>query len=316
MDKIILDEEKNIEGDNVNDIYHYTTLETLLNIVKNKTIRLTDFRFLNDRNEIVDNIKSIQKILRTKEGSEVLNKKLESVFETLMRIGDRKRVYRTNFIDGEEKGWVDCEQDDVNHYILSLTHCADNMLMWSMYGKEGCCIKFNKAKLLEFVQSFENLPLPKSHTYFVEYEREKNKIFVGDINYASITIEKCKSAFEEIVKNTQREIYFYAYDILYSLACFHKKKDFNGECEYRISIPIADEDIENNVFMEKTFLIKDDYFKPQLELKNFPVEEIIEDIILSPYNTSDCSVNSVKVLLSHYLKKDIEVQRSKINIRK
>ena len=45
-------------------LYHYTTLDSLLSIVKNKTLRLTDYRFLNDKSEIIENIKLMQNFVK------------------------------------------------------------------------------------------------------------------------------------------------------------------------------------------------------------------------------------------------------------
>ena len=36
----------------VEQLYHYTSLNTLHAILQNKTIRLTDYRFLNDMQEL------------------------------------------------------------------------------------------------------------------------------------------------------------------------------------------------------------------------------------------------------------------------
>ena len=35
------------------NVYHYTTIEALKSIVENRTLRLTDYRFLNDPQEVI-----------------------------------------------------------------------------------------------------------------------------------------------------------------------------------------------------------------------------------------------------------------------
>ena len=57
---------KKINYENVN-LYHYTTLDGLYGIVSNKTIRLTDYRFLNDKKELVHSIDFLETILNSYE---------------------------------------------------------------------------------------------------------------------------------------------------------------------------------------------------------------------------------------------------------
>lgn len=44
-------------------LYHYTSLDTLHAILQNKTIRLTDYRFLNDMQELFFATKKLKKYI-------------------------------------------------------------------------------------------------------------------------------------------------------------------------------------------------------------------------------------------------------------
>ena len=52
----------------VEQLYHYTSLNTLHAILQNKTIRLTDYRFLNDMQELffaTEKLKKFKKSTKT-----------------------------------------------------------------------------------------------------------------------------------------------------------------------------------------------------------------------------------------------------------
>ena len=72
--------------------------------------------------------------------------------------------------------------------------------------------------------------------------------------------------------------------------------------------------LDGKTDVEKVFFQSSDIIKPQIELKNFPVTDIIEEIIVSPYN-SELSVLGIQELLAkHSISKDI-VKKSDITIR-
>ena len=99
-----------------------------------------------------------------------------------------------------------------------------------------------------------------------------------------------------------------------------KTAAFEYEAEYRLGFHFGDHlfeksDSEKNIDVEKVFVQSDNVIKPQIELKDFPVKELIEENIVSPYNTSDLTVLGIQELLAkHSISKNI-VKKSTVTIR-
>lgn len=70
-----------------------------------------------------------------------------------------------------------------------------------------------------------------------------------------------------------------------------------------------------NEEVRKVFITRNNTLIPQLEFSNAPIPDLIEDILISPYNKSDRAVLGLKAFLKTYLGKDIDVRPSQIKIR-
>ena len=92
-----------------------------------------------------------------------------------------------------------------------------------------------------------------------------------------------------------------------------KNPAYSYEHEVRVGLCVPDgiDQIDKN----KVFTIKNNTIKPQLELKDVPIEEILQDVVLSPYNTNDCAKCGIEEFLEYHLKVKVPVYNSKINIR-
>lgn len=99
------------------------------------------------------------------------------------------------------------------------------------------------------------------------------------------------------------------------ICILNKDEAYKYESEYRIGINYVDTALIDGTSVKKQFVIKDGLIKPQIELADFAVEELIEEIIVSPYNNFDCAVLGVQELVHWFAKKDIPVRASGIKIR-
>ena len=104
------------------------------------------------------------------------------------------------------------------------------------------------------------------------------------------------------------------YRDLYQLLSLRKKQSYSYENEYRIGVPIPDDFIDGTR-LKKIFTLSQDCIKPRLEFSDFPVADVIENVIISPFNTSDCVLLGIEEFLENELGRKIEIKNSAIEIR-
>lgn len=284
------------------ELYHYTSLSALMAIVNNRTIRLTDHRFLNDTEEIKDGIAKIRQVLEESKSEldyPLINEVLTNIENdtSLFLPITRDEKLQTNFI-------IPTMSHGAKIYILSMTDKPDDLPMWSLYGKSGCRIKFNSAALFRYFDNIRDKLFTKGLTNVM-----RGKAFYN---------ENMKPRFIlDTLKMSQRQgqsFMLNGYHELYSLCMRLKKQSYEYEQEYRIGVRFMDEWLESKI-ATKEFIEKDNCIKPQIEFKEFPVETIIENVVISPYNNMDCAVQGVIDFLEYKLHKKIPVTKSEIGIR-
>lgn len=280
-----------IQYENI-DLYHYTSLASLFAILQNETIRLTDYRFLNDTQELSYATHWLKALLQPMAENEFVQKLLTAI-ENI----EQGKVERLKGI-GEDLPYLQWNMCDLNYYILSLSQNYDDLAMWRMYAKDGCCIKFNSQKLKEFFYGFRDANLEKGLMNLID----------GEVEY-------------EIKESTRHAInYFYSiknelmiYDEILMFCLLFKSPSFSFEHEYRMGIPFEDQYLGENC--SKEFLLSGTTIRPQLELKNFPVRDIIEEITISPFVTSELTkIGIQELLISKGISPDV-VRLSQISIR-
>lgn len=274
------------------DLYHYTSIGSLFSILQNETIRLTDYRFLNDTQELSYALNWLKDYLAPK-AEEEFGKKVLTAIDNV----EHGKIERIKSIsDGSP--YMQRYLCDIHYYILSLSRRYDDLAMWRMYAKDGCCIKFNSQKLKEFFYGFRDANLEKGLMNLID----------GEVEY-------------EIKESTRHAInYFYSiknelmiYDEILMFCLLVKSPSFSFEHEYRMGIPFEDQYLGENC--SKEFLLSGTTIRPQLELKNFPVADIIEKITISPFVTSELTKIGIQELLkSKNMSPDI-VEQSNIKIR-
>ncbi len=274
------------------DLYHYTSLASLFAILQNETIRLTDYRFLNDTQELSYATHWLKALLQPMAENEFVQKLLTAI-ENI----EQGKVERLKGI-GEDLPYLQWNMCDLNYYILSLSQNYDDLAMWRLYAKDGCSIKFNSQKLKEFFYGFRDANLEKGLMNLID----------GEVEY-------------EIKESTRHAInYFYSiknelmiYDEILMFCLLFKSPSFSFEHEYRMGIPFEDQYLGENC--SKEFLLSGTTIRPQLELKNFPIRDIIEEITISPFVTSELTkIGIQELLISKGISPDV-VRLSQISIR-
>lgn len=274
------------------DLYHYTSIGSLFSILQNETIRLTDYRFLNDTQELSYALNWLKDYLAPK-AEEEFGKKVLTAIDNV----EHGKIERIKSIsDGSP--YMQRYLCDIHYYILSLSRRYDDLAMWRMYAKDGCCIKFNSQKLKEFFYGLRDANLEKGLMNLID----------GEVEY-------------EIKESTRHAInYFYSiknelmiYDEILMFCLLFKSPSFSFEHEYRMGIPFEDQYLGENC--SKEFLLSGTTIRPQLELKYFPIRDIIEEITISPFVTSELTkIGIQELLISKGISPDV-VRLSQISIR-
>lgn len=167
-----------------------------------------------------------------------------------------------------------------------------------MYAQEGCCLKFKSQKLFEYFYSFRD-------NHFMD---GLSNIIRGNVEYG---LDCETNTWINIISESDVELMLYYRIMQYCL--LRKDKSFSFEHEYRIAIPFTDSYLDESCSRET--IIQGTMVKPQIELKNFPIEDILEEIIISPFIKSDIAYLGVQELLkAHNISPDI-VRKSNILIR-
>src|ERR1019366_3776800 len=108
-------EEREAAGESVPSVlYHYTTTDGLLGIIKSKELGATNVLFLNDTSELVDAIK---------------------LFAAELEYDPLKL--------GERTGWIqtmilpNLDTADIDHFVVSFCENGDLLSQWRAYGAQG-----------------------------------------------------------------------------------------------------------------------------------------------------------------------------------
>lgn len=274
------------------DLYHYTSIGSLFSILQNETIRLTDYRFLNDTKELSYALDWLKDCLAPKAEEEFGKKVLTAIGNI-----EHGKMERIKSVGGGSPYMQRC-LCDIHYYVLSLSRRYDELPMWRMYAKDGCCIKFNSQKLKEFFYGFRDANLGKGLMNPVD----------GKIQYE--ISEELKKAIN-FHYNLKNELMLY--DDILRFCLLVKSPSFSFEHEYRMGIPFEDQYLGKNC--SKEFSLSGTTIRPQLELKNFPVRDIIEEITISPFVTSELTkIGIQELLISKGISPDV-VRLSQISIR-
>lgn len=274
------------------DLYHYTSIGSLFSILQNETIRLTDYRFLNDTQELSYALNWLKDYLAPKDEEEFGKKVLTAIDN--VEHGKMERIKSVS--DGSP--YMQRYLCDIHYYILSLSRRYDDLAMWRMYAKDGCCIKFNSQKLKEFFYGFRD----------ANFDNGLMNPIDGKIQYE--ISEELKKAIK-FHYNLKNELMLY--DDILRFCLLVKSPSFSFEHEYRMGIPFEDQYLGKNC--SKEFSLSGTTIRPQLELKNFPIRDIIEEITISPFVTSELTkIGIQELLISKGISPDV-VRLSQISIR-
>ncbi|EMY71674.1 DUF2971 domain-containing protein [Leptospira vanthielii] len=298
-------------------IYHYTSLQAIYSILKQKTIRLTNCEFLNDNSEIIYIRKIISELLDT--DKEINNFHSDSNFPQIFK----DSVLKT-FDEHIEKLTP-------NIFLLSLTESNHSLSMWSGYSDyDGYRITFDFEKIVnEIVSSGNNTFISEKN----ERVKLKNFTYAGKVIYSKKTqtdyLKNILLIFATVIYDlgnvkfdSQKATDFNKESIsdifgkIFAFAYICKDDCFEYENEHRIAITF-DHKSSDRLLVEKFRLARGSLI-PYIELDfTDPKHKLlpIEEIQIGPKINIDIAEKGLNPFLESSGYKKIIVTKSKIPLR-
>lgn len=293
-------------------LYHYTSADGLKSIIEHKTIRFSDYRFLNDINEIKYGKKVFRQILE--ELKKETPQYIEYIGQWEKELNSIERgIKYLKPVSPAENGAINCiqcESKNFHYYLLSLTTLGDNKYMWDMYcgNNPGYRIKINANELLRYFYSIRDSFMNKGFLFSSEH---RMSVFYGE---DAKKFMKDLLIWEFSMKNPSIN----QLGSIFKYLAFAKDEAFRSENEYRLGFCFIDE-MDNSEInkenAEKVFVNKKGTLYPAMEFKNFPFDKIVEGIMISPYNKSELAEIGLKEFLRENKLEHIKIEQSVIKIR-
>lgn len=296
-------------------VYHYTSPEGLLEILKKPCVRFTDCQYLNDKSEYTH-----------------IHIPLEAAFEDV-----RDELYNVELCDmiqdyiSDEYEYQQFVSDplisglkgmkilSMRYFIFCSSTERDSLNMWNYYVKggnyQGYNISFSVKNIVEAFSSITN----QSVTLFYGPVIYKEKEQVEEIKKALVEIdEKLQKALENESNFLERDIIRQDYygELLMKiehLRLFFKNAAFSGEKEYRFVIRMPANLSDNNLCFNYT--IKKGVVTPHCDIP-FSKVGVIKGIMTAPMMEAELA----KAGLTRFLEDQgygskINIDHSKIPIR-
>lgn len=294
-------------------LYHYTSADALKSIIENKTLRFSDYRFLNDIDEIEYGKKIFKQVLDELKIETPNYLKYISQWEEELKYIENGKIKYLKPVSSEENGAVNCimcESEKFHYYLFSLTTLGDNKDMWNMYSEKstGYRIKINGNELMKY---FYNIRDSFSEKGFIFSPEHRMQVFYGKEAQKFIKLVLINEFSIGNPSITQ-------FGSIFKFLAFAKDEAFRNENEYRLGFCFVTEMDNSNINKEnakKVFMNKNGIIYPYMEFQNFPFDKIVEEIMISPYNKSELAAIGLKEFLYEHRLENIKITKSCIKIR-
>lgn len=280
------------KGNSTNLIYHYTSLNTINEILKSNSLRACDLKRLNDRREY---------------------KIWFEVFEQAVdKFHEKKDVAKYEDFLKRIKAEIDTFKS-IDCYVTCFSQERDLLSQWRAYGDDGqgICISFELRELLKDLYQFND---PDSDFKLLHgpleynYEKVYNDIYIKieelihDYLISNISLEQYFNRIDKnnFFKDKSKRIYMRIQDLKDS--SFFEEKEFR--LFYQILNDVKDKEIstfERNKriipfvsleFGDKKIPIKEIILGPSLSDKEDKKENIIEVLKHFGYNTNEIKIHN------------------------
>lgn len=278
---------KVIERSLIDKVYHYTSIEGLMGILKTGSIWLSDYQYLNDKREVnhgVDVIKNAAKKILSKSNNPVINELLETWISDLDDIKDRI-------------------------YIASFSADGDSLSQWRAYG--SVAIGFRITDISQHINSLQ----VKAVEYNADAQNKLAEIYLNHL---------CQAYNEDKSQNLLEKIpdVYHRINQLVELIAFFKDTSFMDEREYR-GVYIEDQSIIDSLGLDKpkkNFRATKNLIVPYINSNNIhPLNGhenplIIDDIILGP-SCDNMLERGIREFISELGLNEVNIKKSNIPYR-
>ena len=310
---------------NVDYLYHYSSFDKVLSILKNKEFWLSEYdsKKMNDCVEVsyyFDQFEEFCKDLNSFTNEEK-NKFYSNHLEEKNIVRNFADKYKANIksIFKKRRGSFATKQlfevNQSNLFIQCFSLIEDNgegsRALWDSYAKEGCCLKINKEQLHKFYRldcttmflllkkgydpMFSEEVCYHSDDNFLKYPWSKKQV---DMNYHfQRLLKKIKETREKCSNHSLILSHF-----ILEQAAYVKHHWFLNEQEYRIAFNVIREDINDL----KNFKIEREHRNLFLRIQNIPLNKIIDEIIISTY----CNLKKAEKIKNIVSKFGIKISNS------
>lgn len=294
-------------------LYHYTSVDGLKSIIENRTLRFSDYRFLNDIDELEYGKKVFKQVLEELKTETPTYLEYISQWEEELKSIEKGKLKYFKPVSPAENGEINCiqcESENYHYYLLSLTTLGDNKDMWNMYSgnNPGYRIKINGNELMKYFYNIRDSFMEKGFLFSTEH---RMPVFYGeDANEFIKKILLYEFSIGNPLISQSGSIFIYL--------AFVKDEAFRSEREYRLGFCFVDEMDNSEVNKEnakKVFMNKNGTLYPYMEFQNFPFAKIVEEIMISPYNKSELAEIGLREFLRENKLSHIQIKRSEIKIR-
>lgn len=319
-------------------VYHYTSPDGILGILKNKTLRFTDCQYLNDVDEFVYFWKPFEKAWEQAiKDHGKFNDDIEQIVDLFHKspyeeINLQKCEYSPTHI-------INLEFVHNRYYVLCASTNPDTANMWNYYVKNGVYHGYNLGIDCDYInQWFNNYHVRNNQVVLfsnkvIYNEKKQIEIIYKKImemltkhseredEIASSSIQK-DDKFQMHVENND-EFKGKLLDYFHFQKLFFKNPAFSSEHEYRFVLKVdnnfnEDLDSENNPILKIYFRIgTSGIITPFIEWK-FDLndkERLFKQITLAPMIEPSLAEESFKRFLAATVRQNIEIKKSSIKLR-
>lgn len=284
-------------------LYHYTTQEGLLGILKEKALWITNLYYLNDSSEYLHAFDLAEKEIKNNIAVLSKNKsgKEKDIQNYLVLRNDAEYIKTKLNIERLNKlvDLIPEINNDIRIFVCSFSEKSDHLGQWRGYcqNESGYCIGFDSKKLAS-LSNEQGLTLECC----IYKKKEKNDLIEMRVKTLIDNLSRSGAAEAKFLEN------------LIEVAPTIKRAAFRDEAEWRIIRKvISDNELKTFFKRGKSFIVP--YTTFNLATKKNKSELPIKSIIIGPTPNPELSKKSIRALLDENQLKDVEVMSSKIPYR-
>lgn len=299
-------------------IYHYTSPDGLLAILKTPSVRFTDCQFLNDKSEYTHIHIPLEKACE-----EVRDSLFDVNFcDMIQNFFQEKYDYVQIFSEQPGLGFNNLKMYSMRHYVFCASTDPDLLNMWNYYVKGGNYQGYNIGiSVNDMVKSFTSLIGDKVSLFYgpvVYKDKDKIEILKKEIIEADTKLHNAlKNVNDEIERDLIVQSY-YGETILHieHLRLFFKDAAFSGEKEYRFVIRMPEHRVDiNNQLLNTGFTVKQGVITPHCDVP-FSKNGTIKRITIAPMmETGLAQAGLQRYLRDNEYTNEVEIGFSEIPIR-